>query len=231
MAIGEMMTVKDGDQLSPMGYGTFYKRWMEFEPELNLIRGREKVRSSSEKSIYRGIDSPDAVDLHAPAVSETRTRPFNDNHSVDESSHSSAKSSALEQEPANGFQGRGDGQYTQFREWFQPITSGIIHIAEARAKAKPAIGNNGIGNMSSGDVTPVPGDSRLRKLQHRLVDLIDILDARGERSEARRTKRTRPSPSCECSACRRYSPENTEQHYRVWNWNLHIRKDKNLATA
>lgn len=231
MAIGEMMTVKDGDQLSPIGYGTFYTRWMECEPELNLVRGREKFRSSSEKSIYRGIDSPDVVDLHAPMISETRTRPFNDDHNVDPSSHSSGKSSALEQEPANGFQGRGDSQHTQFREWFEPITSGIIHIAKARAKAKTGSGNNEIGNMSGGDVAPVPGDFRLRNLQHRLVDLINILDARGERSEARRTKRTRPSRSCECSACRYCSPETTDQHYRVWNWNLYIRKDKNPVNA
>lgn len=213
MAIGEMMTVRDGDQLSPMGYGTFFTKWAECELDADAGRGREKVRSSSEKSIYRGIDAADVVDSNAQAVYERH-------------GESSGKSSRLEQDFGDSPQGKIDGQKAQFREWFEPITSGIIHIAEEKAKAKSDLKGTTPGNRVSEGAVQVPGDFRLRNLQHRLVDLIDILDSRGERSEARRTRRARPSHSCECSVCKCCSPEPAEHQYRIWNWDLRIRKDK-----
>jgi hypothetical protein len=218
MAIGEMMTVRDGDQLSPMDYGTFFTSWAECEPDTHSGRGREKVRSSSEKSIYRGVDSAGVDNLNPPVVFERR-------------SHSSGKSSGLEQDFGEIPQSKTDGQKAQFREWFEPITSGIIHIAEEKAKAKFDLKGTTPGNRASEDAVQVPGDFRLRNLQHRLVDLIDVLDSRGERSEARRTRRARPSHSCECSICKCCSLEPAERQYRIWNWDLRIRKDKTSAHA
>lgn len=231
MAIGEMMTVRDGDQLSPMGYGTFFTKWGECEPYTGSSRGREKVRSSSEKSIYRGVESVDAVDPQPPVVYERRNHAGNIPHGIAPSLRSSGKSSEFEPAGEKGSQGKSDGQKTRFREWFEPITAGIIHIAEEKAKAKPNRKGTNTSNCASEDAIQVAGDFRLRNLQHRLVDLIDILDSRGERSEARRTRRARPSHSCECSVCKCCSPEAAEHQYRIWNWNLHIRKNKSSAHA
>lgn len=216
MAIREMMTVRDGDQLSPMGYGTFFTKWTECKPDTDPGRGREMVRSSSEKSIFRGIDSADLVDLHAQAV-------------YDRHSQSSGKSSRLEQDFSESPQGRTDGQEAQFREWFEPITSGIIHIAEEKAKAKSDLKGTTLGNRASEDVVQVPGDFRLRDLQHRLVDLIDVLDSRGELSEARRTRRAWRFHLCECSVCKCCPPEPAEHQFQIWNWNLRLREYKDPA--
>lgn len=231
MAIGEMMTVRDGDQLSPMGYGTFFTKWAECEPDSDFGRGREKVRSSSEKSIYRGVESADVVDSYPPAVVQERSHSGNLPSSVAPSIDSSGKSNGSEQDANIISRSKLDSQKTQFREWFEPITSGIIHIAEEKAKAKSDLKHAASGDRVGEDAIQVPEDFRLRNLQHRLVDLIDILDPRGERSEARRTRRTRTSRSCECSACKCCSPEAAEYQYRIWNWNLYIRKDRNLAQA
>ena len=231
MAIGEMMTIRDGDQLSPMGYGTFFTKWAECEPDTSSSRGREKVRSSSEKSIYRGVESVDVVDSQPTAVYERRSHSGNIQIGIAPSEGSSGKSSGFEQDLDKRSQSKADGQKTQFREWFEPITSGILHIAEAKAKAKSDLKSTTPGKRSSRDAIQVPGDFRLRNLQHRLVDLIDILDSRGERSEARRTRRARPSRLCECSVCKCCSPGPAEHQYQILNWNLHIRKDKSLAHA
>jgi len=231
MAIGEMMTVRDGDQLSPMGYGTFFTKWAECEPDMNSGRGRGKVRSSSEKSIYRGVDSADVVNFDPSAVFERRNHSGNLPRNIAPSIRSSGKSSGLEQNLDKDSQAKTEGQRAQFREWFEPITSGVIHIAEEKARARSDLKGTALRNKASEDAIQVPGDFRLRNLQHRLVDLIDVLDSRGERSEARRTRRARPSRSCECSVCKCCPPEPAECQYRIWNWSLHIRRDKSLADA
>ena len=231
MAIGEIMTVKDGDQLSPMGYGTFFAKWIDCEPDTDSGREGEKVRSSSKKSIYRGVDSADVVDSNPPAVHQRRSHSGDLSIDSAPSINASGKSSASERDPDRSSRNKTDGQKTRFREWFEPITSGIIHIAEKRAKAKSDLKSTASRDRAGRDVVQVPEDFRLRNLQHRLVDLIDILDPRGERSEARRTRRTRTYHSCECSACKCCSPETVKHRDRIWNWNPYVRKDRSLTQA
>jgi hypothetical protein len=231
MAIGEMMTVRDGDQLSPMGYGTFFTKWAECDPDIDSGRGRKKVRSSSEKSIYRGVESADVVDSYPPGMNQRRSHSGDIPSGVAPSPHSLGKSSSFEKDANRSPGSKTDGQKTQFREWFDPITSGIIQIAEEKSKARSDLKRTTSRDGASVDAIQVPGDFRLRNLQHRLVDLIDILDPRGERSEARRTRRTRTSRLCACSACKCCTPRTVEHQYRIWNWNFHVRKDKSSAQA
>ncbi|GAB7335357.1 hypothetical protein MBLNU13_g07743t2 [Cladosporium sp. NU13] len=156
MAIGEMMTVRDGDQLSPMGYGTFFSKWAECEPETDSVRGRDKVRSSSEKSIYRGVESADVVDLNPPAVHQRRNHPGDLPSDVAPSINIAGNSSAFERDPDRSSQNKMDGQKTQFREWFEPITSGIIHIAEEKAKAKSDVKHTASRDRAGEDAIQVP---------------------------------------------------------------------------
>ncbi|KAK4561492.1 hypothetical protein LTR86_004810 [Recurvomyces mirabilis] len=68
----------------------------------------------------------------------------------------------------------------QFRTWFRPIIDGIVMLGEAHAS------NNDLEHPQ--EWIP-PRNQRLRRLQHRLVDLMDLLDPEGLRSEANWMKR------------------------------------------
>jgi hypothetical protein len=80
---------------------------------------------------------------------------------------------------------------TDFREWFRPIVKGVVDVAEAQKTVRDGGGE---------DFSSVP-DQRMRRLQHRLVDLIKILDPKALRSEARFTTKAKKAAICCCKGC------------------------------
>ena len=78
-----------------------------------------------------------------------------------------------------------------FREWFRPIVEGVVDVAEAQKAVRDRGGE---------DFSSVP-DQRMRRLQHRLVDLIKTLDPKALRSEARFTTKAKRADVCCCKDC------------------------------
>ncbi|PYH52363.1 uncharacterized protein BO96DRAFT_415642 [Aspergillus niger CBS 101883] len=75
-----------------------------------------------------------------------------------------------------------------FREWFNLIIEGIAALVNRR---------------STHDSSQHLPASRLRRVQHSLLDLIDVLDPHCLATGTTRRQRVYPAPSCDCSECRR----------------------------
>ena len=73
-------------------------------------------------------------------------------------------------------------QEEEFREWFDPVLTGIVTLFEQRGQRNGA-------------------DDRLRHMQHLLMDLMSILDTKQLRSGSQDTRRCRRSPRCTCKIC------------------------------
>lgn len=170
MAIGELMTVADGHDLGPMGYGLFHKRWCECrkETEFETING--------DPSLLIDVTSDGTVQNLGQRRKQLRQ--------VDDGSELIFKH-------AQGV--------SSFREWFRPVVEGVVAIAEAKKDAQP--GSNG--NVDQVLVQGVSSlDQRVRRLQHRLVDLINILDPKRLRSKSMFTKKAARAAMCECRDCK-----------------------------
>lgn len=85
----------------------------------------------------------------------------------------------------------------QFRPWFRPIIDGIIMIGDAKAA----------------NAEQVP-DQRLRRLQHRLIDLIWSLDPKGLGSENKWRARCSSAEKCGCRDCENKNGANVKE----WAW-------------
>ena len=158
MAIGELMTVKEGkegSELYCMGYAAFRRKWVRLGGAGTASKGeRSKVTGMSHVPM-NGIDGADEVE----GVGNT---------GGNRESQQESKSDGSE----------------DFRLWFNSIKEDIVHIAIAKRERRSKI-----------------PDQRLRRLQHRLLDLIHVLDDENSRSEADFTTPCHRAAKCKCLKC------------------------------
>lgn len=175
MAIGQVMTVEYHGELCCMGYAEFRRKSAEDGLDVRL------------KDAVKGI----TFDRMATWPGGGRRSSSN---AMPEVRRGSMQSLEVDPEQAPAFVKMGNGE---FRRWFGPILKDIISLAEAKQAEANADDSSSDG---SGNVI---ADQRLRRLQHRLIELIRELDPKGLRSEAKLLNRCHRATVCKCSECER----------------------------
>ena len=153
MAIGELMTVKEGSELYCMGYAAFRRKWA----------GLGGAGTKEEKSTVTGTN-------HVPTHGKDGADGVERIGNVGETNGSQQE-----------WKSDGSGE---FRQWFHSIKEDVVHIAITKRERRAKI-----------------PDQRLRRLQHRLLDLIRLLDEENSRSEADFTTPCHRAATCKCLKC------------------------------
>ncbi|KAM0723323.1 hypothetical protein Q7P37_001525 [Cladosporium fusiforme] len=138
MAIGEIMTISEGGDLSPVGYGAFHKKWAEGRSSMNY-----EVEADGSLHIVQGgrVNTPGADKPHASNAQADNSPP--DSAQSDEAQSGNLGVDNLEApcqgrdplkeifSPSQRVFRHAQGM-TEFRDWFKPIVEGVVEIAEAQ---------------------------------------------------------------------------------------------------